>query len=267
MAAKSIEPKQHQLQSEPVAMDFFASNGYPVPTASNQHAQSNLVKTAASGVKPAETKPAPVQSTATPNKPTVPSVPPVAVGPKQLTPLPAQPVDLSLCTEMKFVTLDGMLTDLGAAYEKISGTFQWEICGERDEHCVKYITEKCKKKRVFFIASGGLGAKVVPQIHDLPQVYAIYIYCENVDGHKKWADKLSKVRVVCNNDTLDLLPRLALDVARSNVDWGNALLAAKRPAEAKAKYEAALELLSGDARHPSSDMADEVNAGLEACGL
>lgn len=264
MAKNSLEPKQYQLQSEPVAMDFMASNGYTLPAANHQHPPSHSVNTVASEAKPNKIQPAQVQSTVTSNQPTAPT--PAADSP-QLTPLPAQPIDLSLCTDMKFVMLDTYVTKLDEPYEEISGTYNWEICGERGDHCVTQIKDRFKKKRVFLIASGGLGARFVPQIHDLPQVYAIYIHCEDVAGHKRWADEFSKVRVVCNNDTFDLLPRFALDVARSHLDWGKALLEANKPVEAKAKFEAAQALFSRCARGGSSAMAAEVKAGLKECGL
>ena len=54
----------------------------------------------------------------------------------------------------------------------------------------------------------------------LPQVYAIYIYCANVNYHLQWAAGYYKVRVVCNDDDKYLIPQFAVDVAQANIDWG-----------------------------------------------
>ncbi|CAF1489639.1 unnamed protein product [Rotaria sordida] len=108
---------------------------------------------------------------------------------------------------------------------------------------MKFIREKCVNKRTFLITSGGRGKNVVPQIHDLPQLYAIYVYCQDVEGHQKWVSKFSKVRIICNVDRV-LHPQLAVDVAQANIDWGNALLNAGKRDEAKTKFQKALDNLT-----------------------
>jgi len=43
------------------------------------------------------------------------------------------------------------------------------------------------------IVSGQLGCIVVPEIHKLPQVASIYVYCMNKTVHEKWSQAYSKV--------------------------------------------------------------------------
>jgi hypothetical protein len=43
------------------------------------------------------------------------------------------------------------------------------------------------------IVSGQLGCTVVPEIHSLPQVSSIYVYCMNKAVHAKWSHSYSKV--------------------------------------------------------------------------
>lgn len=60
--------------------------------------------------------------------------------------------------------------------------------------CQRYI-EKCSKQdQIVLIASGQLGKEIVPNIHHLPQVVSIYIFCYNVKAHEKWAFQHAKVK-------------------------------------------------------------------------
>ncbi|CAF1182741.1 unnamed protein product [Rotaria sordida] len=115
------------------------------------------------------------------------------------------------------------------------------------------------------ITSGGLGQKIVPEVHDLPQVYAIYIYCANVKFHETWAKKFRKVHVVCDNDDLYLLPQFAVDVAQANIDWGNALLRQGTRDKAKEKFKLASDKLNNYARNHDSAMDVEIKNKLEEC--
>lgn len=53
--------------------------------------------------------------------------------------------------------------------------------------------------RSVFLCSGSLGAIIVPKIHHLENVQAIVILCIDVEGHKKWADKFDKVKLVTDD--------------------------------------------------------------------
>jgi hypothetical protein len=45
----------------------------------------------------------------------------------------------------------------------------------------------------FIICSGTLGKTLVPQIHHRENIWAIYVYCYDVDTHKLWTSSYSKV--------------------------------------------------------------------------
>ncbi|CAF2614660.1 unnamed protein product [Rotaria sp. Silwood2] len=197
-------------------------------------------------------------STASANQPT-------KTGSNTLIPLPAQPVNLATFKDLKFITLDDLLVETREIYDDISGTFEWEMCQNQEDRCINYIRDKCTNNRVFFITSGGLGKSIIPKIHDLPQVYAIYIYCADVLYHQGWACKFSKVRVVCNNDDQYLLPQFAVDVAQANMDWGDALLKDGKRDAAKKKFEKADENLTKHARIPDPVMVNQVKSKLAEC--
>jgi hypothetical protein len=182
-------------------------------------------------------------------------------------PLPPQDIDLNTFKGFKFVTLDPLQLETRDAYEKVSDNCQWSMCEGQEDRCINEIREKFANKRIFLISSGSLGARIVPQIHALPQVYAIYIYCINVKAHQEWAAKYDKVRVVCDNDDRDLLPRLAIDLAQSNIDWGNAFLKQGTRDKAKEKFQLAYDKLSNHARNYTHDpaMDVEIKNKLEEC--
>lgn len=43
------------------------------------------------------------------------------------------------------------------------------------------------------IVSGQLGVELKDSFPTESKISAIYVYCQNVEGHKKWADNISKV--------------------------------------------------------------------------
>ncbi|CAF0886096.1 unnamed protein product [Adineta ricciae] len=179
--------------------------------------------------------------------------------------LPPQEINLTQFTGFKFVTLDGLQEETRGIYYKISNALQWEMCDGQENSCLDAIQNKSKDKRVFLVTSGSLGAKIVPQIHELPQVYAIYVYCADVKRHKEWAKNFSKIRVVCNDDDRELLPQFAVDVARANVDWGDALLKAGTRDKAQEKYQLALNKLAEYSPNHDPTMDVEIKGKLEQC--
>jgi hypothetical protein len=66
-----------------------------------------------------------------------------------------------------------------------------------DEHeFQEYMRSVSPHKRLILIASGRLGKEVVPNIHQLPQISSIYIYCMDQKRNEQWAKKYSKVRLL-----------------------------------------------------------------------
>jgi len=268
----------HTLQSDPIPFTVqtppqlaqfaaaTASNYYPKP-------QTNPT-TLGSGFNTTNTSHQAKPTTTTPQSDFAKSAYATAEhGSSGLRPPPAQPIDLNTFKGLKFVTLDSFLIETREIYDKISGTFQWEMCESQDDRCLTYIRDKCADRRVFLISSGSLGRKVVPSIHDLPQIYAIYIYCADVQYNQEWANKYSKIRVVCNNDDEYLLPQLAVDVAQADSEWGDAFVKQGKRDKAKEKYQKALENLTQYAKYPLDKpikqadplMVNAVKSKLEEC--
>jgi len=182
-----------------------------------------------------------------------------------LQPPPAQPIDLNTFKGLQFVTLDQFQIETRDIYDEVSGTFQWEMCAGQTDACITHIREKCSNKRVFLVTSGSLGRIVVPAVHDLSQVYAIYIYCADVVSNREWSKNYSKVRVVCNNDDQDLLPQLAVDVAQANIELGDALVKQGSRDKAKEKFEKALKNLTKYDQVSDPTMIKKAKTKLDEC--
>jgi len=139
------------------------------------------------------------------------------------------------------------------------------MCESQEDRCIDCIRDECKDRRVFLVSSGSLGEKIIPQIHDFPQVYAIYIYCANIKYHRGWSEKYPKVRVVCDNDDLYLLPQFAVDVAQANIDWGDAFLKQGTRDKANEKFKLASDKLNNYARNHDQAMDVEIKKKLDEC--
>jgi hypothetical protein len=60
------------------------------------------------------------------------------------------------------------------------------------DECLFYI-KQTNSTVTFLVCSGQLGEIFTLKVHDLNNIYAIYIYCQNKEYHQKWASKYSKV--------------------------------------------------------------------------
>jgi hypothetical protein len=61
------------------------------------------------------------------------------------------------------------------------------------EEFMARIRRLCQGDLTLLIVSGQLGRIVVPEIHRLPQVTSIYVYCMNRAVNEKWSQSHSKV--------------------------------------------------------------------------
>jgi tetratricopeptide (TPR) repeat protein len=50
--------------------------------------------------------------------------------------------------------------------------------------------------KVFLIVEGTIGQHIVPLIHDIPQLDAIYIFCDNKSAHEQWTTEWIKIKGV-----------------------------------------------------------------------
>ncbi|CAF3261678.1 unnamed protein product, partial [Rotaria socialis] len=68
------------------------------------------------------------------------------------------------------------------------------VCTSPKE-CVQFLNE-IDDGKAFIISSGALGQSLVNDIHSLPKVDAIYIFCDNKARHESWAKEWPKIRGV-----------------------------------------------------------------------
>jgi hypothetical protein len=61
--------------------------------------------------------------------------------------------------------------------------------------CIEFLNNMDDEK-AFVILSGYLGQHLVPDIHDMAQVRAIYIFCSNKAQHEGWANEWPKMQGV-----------------------------------------------------------------------
>jgi hypothetical protein len=66
--------------------------------------------------------------------------------------------------------------------------------------CENYIEVKNDQK-IILIISGGLGRQLVPKLHSLQQIVAIYIYCMNKEVNEQWSKNYGKVSNYNSNST------------------------------------------------------------------
>jgi hypothetical protein len=62
------------------------------------------------------------------------------------------------------------------------------------DECVNHI--QYNRSPALVIVNGTFGQNLTQRIHNLSQVKAIYVYCMDVDGHKRWASSFSKVKCI-----------------------------------------------------------------------
>ncbi|CAF1386539.1 unnamed protein product, partial [Didymodactylos carnosus] len=67
------------------------------------------------------------------------------------------------------------------------------------EQCEQYIKEIIDEK-ITFIVSDSMGQNLVPRIHDLKQVNAIYVFCFDKQKNKKWTMKYTKIKGVYTDE-------------------------------------------------------------------
>jgi len=79
------------------------------------------------------------------------------------------------------------------AQQKLRASINQLRIFEDDNECEEYIRLVPKEDRIVLIVSGQLGQKIVPRIHQLQQVFSIYVYCMNKKKNKQWAQEFSKV--------------------------------------------------------------------------
>ena len=65
---------------------------------------------------------------------------------------------------------------------------------DHKENCAKYI-QSLPDETFVLIVSGRLGQEIIPYIHELPQLIAIYVYCSDKKRNQIWAKNFIKVNL------------------------------------------------------------------------
>ncbi|CAF1032842.1 unnamed protein product [Adineta steineri] len=68
-----------------------------------------------------------------------------------------------------------------------------EIFKELDQ-CEQHIQSISSSNKLILIVSDDVGQQLIPQIHQLSQVYSIYIYCHEQEFNQHWTQQYNKVR-------------------------------------------------------------------------
>ena len=79
------------------------------------------------------------------------------------------------------------------------------------EECKQWLMEYKGDKKIFLIVSNKFGKHIVPDVHSLPWITAIYVYATDRKMHIKWIADYSKVRGVISN-TNRLVQKLSMDL-------------------------------------------------------
>ncbi|CAF1283859.1 unnamed protein product [Adineta steineri] len=66
--------------------------------------------------------------------------------------------------------------------------------------CVEFI-QTINNNKVCMIVSGSLGQHIVPHVHNMSQVDAIFIFCNNPGWHKQWVNEWPKIKGVFTDIT------------------------------------------------------------------
>ncbi|CAF1458530.1 unnamed protein product [Adineta steineri] len=68
------------------------------------------------------------------------------------------------------------------------------ITFQNEETCQQYIEKRPEEDRLILIINDSFSYTLVPRIHQLRQVYAIYIHCKNTLANEEWIIKFTKIK-------------------------------------------------------------------------
>lgn len=66
---------------------------------------------------------------------------------------------------------------------------------KNEQTCQQYIEEQSEEDKLILIVNDLSGHTLVPRIHQLRQVYSIYVYCKNNMIDQEWITKFAKVKL------------------------------------------------------------------------
>ncbi|CAF5083108.1 unnamed protein product, partial [Rotaria sp. Silwood1] len=93
---------------------------------------------------------------------------------------------------------------------------------ETAEQCVQMLMEN-QEEISFVISSGALGQHLVPNIHDMAKLNAIFIFCGNKQRHQVWAQNWPKIKGV-HTSIKHICDKLATAIKQYNQDHMSEIL-------------------------------------------
>jgi tetratricopeptide (TPR) repeat protein len=93
------------------------------------------------------------------------------------------------------VSMDPMNKDCQNTLTQLRSVVQDINVFTQPDECIEFL-ETVENEKVFIIISGSLGQQLVPDIHNMPHVDAIYIFCGNRSRHDQWTKKWPKIKGV-----------------------------------------------------------------------
>ncbi|CAF1539455.1 unnamed protein product, partial [Rotaria sp. Silwood1] len=84
------------------------------------------------------------------------------------------------------------------------------------EQCIETLQDNSEETS-FVISSGALGQHLVPDIHGMPRLDGIYIFCGNKQRHQEWAKNWPKIKGV-HTTIKSICEKLAVAVKQCNQD-------------------------------------------------
>jgi tetratricopeptide (TPR) repeat protein len=82
------------------------------------------------------------------------------------------------------------------------------------DQCVDFLTD-IEDMNAFLIAGHSLGRNIIPFMHDISQLDAIYIFCDNKYPHEEWTKKWAKIKGV-HTEVTSICQALQLAAKRCN---------------------------------------------------
>jgi tetratricopeptide (TPR) repeat protein len=68
------------------------------------------------------------------------------------------------------------------------------------DECTNYLN-KIKEEQVLMVVSGRLGQQILPRIHNMQQLLAVFVYCGNKSDHESWTKSWHKIKGISTDIT------------------------------------------------------------------
>jgi hypothetical protein len=98
------------------------------------------------------------------------------------------------------------------------------------------------KNQIFLIMSGQTAQKIVPATHDRVNIHSMYVFCGNVNEHRRLKSEYEKVKDVMNLEE-DVYNRIADELSLLLINIGESYVLSKDKPLARENLEEALRLM------------------------